>query len=61
MSGRRLEFGSESGYRRHAVGCGDTESMATQVGPTLLVAQTSFLGDVVLTTPLLTALRARPP
>jgi heptosyltransferase-2 len=33
--------------------------MATQVGPALLVAQTSFLGDVVLTTPLLTALRAR--
>ena len=33
--------------------------MATQVGPALLVAQTSFLGDGVLTTPLLTALRAR--
>jgi heptosyltransferase-2 len=28
-------------------------------GPTLLVPQTSFLGDVVLTTPLLTALRRR--
>src|SRR5438093_10815002 len=28
-------------------------------GPTLLVAQTSFLGDVVLTTPLLSALHAR--
>jgi heptosyltransferase-2 len=28
-------------------------------GPSLLVAQTSFLGDVVLTTPLLDALRAR--
>jgi heptosyltransferase-2 len=28
-------------------------------GPTLLVPQTSFLGDVVLTTPLLTALRHR--
>jgi heptosyltransferase-2 len=59
VSGRRLEIGSESGYRRQAAGCGDTESMATQVRPALLVAQTSFLGDVVLTTPLLTALRAR--
>src|SRR5437763_4593205 len=28
-------------------------------GPALLVAQTSFLGDVVLTTPLLAALRRR--
>ncbi len=33
--------------------------MATQAGSALLVAQTSFLGDVVLTTPLLTALRER--
>src|SRR5215471_1385812 len=33
--------------------------MSTQAGPALLVAQTSFLGDVVLTTPLLTALRER--
>ena len=32
--------------------------MVTQPGPALLVAQTSFLGDVVLTTPLLSALRA---
>src|SRR6187397_2197096 len=29
------------------------------VGPALLVAQTSFLGDVVLTTPLVSALRGR--
>ena len=28
-------------------------------GPSLLVPQTSFLGDVVLTTPLITALRRR--
>src|SRR2546425_12964561 len=28
-------------------------------GPALLVAQTSFLGDVVLTTPLVSALRRR--
>lgn len=36
--------------------------MVTEAGPALLVAQTSFLGDVVLTTPLLSALRqvARP-
>src|SRR5262245_64007454 len=33
--------------------------MSTQAGPALLVAQTSFLGDVVLTTPLLTTLRER--
>src|SRR5262249_30677573 len=33
--------------------------MSTQAGPAVLVAQTSFLGDVVLTTPLLTALRER--
>ncbi len=33
--------------------------MGSQAGPALLVVQTSFLGDVVLTTPLLTALRAR--
>lgn len=33
--------------------------MATQAGPALLVAQTSFLGDVVLTTPLLSALHER--
>jgi heptosyltransferase II len=31
----------------------------TPAGPKLLVVQTSFLGDVVLTTPLLTALRER--
>lgn len=31
----------------------------TPAGPKLLVVQTSFLGDVVLTTPLLTALRQR--
>ena len=31
---------------------------AARHGPALLVAQTSFLGDVVLTTPLLSALRA---
>src|SRR5690348_10014575 len=30
-------------------------------GPAVLVVQTSFLGDVVLTTPLLTALRCRVP
>jgi len=30
-----------------------------RVGPSLLVPQTSFLGDVVLTTPLITALRRR--
>ncbi|TMA64473.1 MAG: lipopolysaccharide heptosyltransferase II [Deltaproteobacteria bacterium] len=30
-----------------------------RLGPALLVAQTSFLGDVVLTTPLVSALRAR--
>jgi heptosyltransferase-2 len=60
VSDRRLEFEAESGYRRHALSArGETESMATQAGPALLVAQTSFLGDVVLTTPLLTALRAR--
>src|SRR5207249_1364621 len=29
-------------------------------GPALLVVQTSFLGDVVLTTPLVSALRRRP-
>jgi heptosyltransferase II len=33
--------------------------MSTQAGPALLVAQTSFLGDVVLTTPLVAALRER--
>src|SRR5215471_2466189 len=33
--------------------------MSTQAGPALLVAQTSFLGDVVLTTPLVSALRRR--
>src|SRR5438132_1512601 len=31
--------------------------VASNDGPALLVVQTSFLGDVVLTTPLLTALR----
>ena len=40
-----------------AVRTGVTESMVTQAGPAVLVAQTSFLGDVVLTTPLLAALR----
>jgi len=59
VSEGRLVFGRESGYRREAAACGETDSMATQTGPALLVAQTSFLGDVVLTTPLLTALRAR--
>lgn len=35
-----------------------TDGQVRPDGPALLVAQTSFLGDVVLTTPLLTALRA---
>lgn len=34
-------------------------SEGDRTGPALLVAQTSFLGDVVLTTPLLSALRRR--
>ena len=34
-------------------------SVSNDRGPALLVAQTSFLGDVVLTTPLVSALRAR--
>jgi ADP-heptose:LPS heptosyltransferase len=36
-----------------------SNDVAAGDGPALLVAQTSFLGDVVLTTPLLTALRRR--
>jgi heptosyltransferase-2 len=60
VSGRRVAIAPGSGYRRHALSARtETPSMAMQAGPALLVAQTSFLGDVVLTTPLLTALRAR--
>ena len=50
--------GAESLSGGAAVRTGVTESMVTRAGPAVLVAQTSFLGDVVLTTPLLTALRA---
>jgi heptosyltransferase-2 len=37
----------------------NASSEGDRTGPALLVAQTSFLGDVVLTTPLLSALRRR--
>ena len=60
MITRRVAFHPICRYRRHALTArGKTEPMSTQAGPALLVAQTSFLGDVVLTTPLLTALRER--
>src|SRR5262245_61751684 len=60
VSARRVAFHPICRYRRHALTArGKTEPMSTQAGPALLVAQTSFLGDVVLTTPLLTALRER--
>ena len=60
MSAPRVAFHPICRYRRHALTArGKTEPMSTQAGPALLVAQTSFLGDVVLTTPLLTALRER--
>jgi heptosyltransferase II len=56
----RVAFHPICRYRRHALTArGKTEPMSTQAGPAVLVAQTSFLGDVVLTTPLLTALRER--
>src|SRR5262249_21015750 len=60
VNARRVAFHPICRYRRHALTArGKTEPMSTQAGPALLVAQTSFLGDVVLTTPLLTALRER--
>ena len=37
-----------------------SETASGRAGPALLVAQTSFLGDVVLTTPLLAELRTSP-
>jgi lipopolysaccharide heptosyltransferase II len=60
VSAGRVAFHPICRYRRHALTArGKTEPMSTQAGPALLVAQTSFLGDVVLTTPLLSALRER--
>jgi heptosyltransferase II len=60
VNARRVAFHPICRYRRHALTArGKTEPMSTQAGPALLVAQTSFLGDVVLTTPLLTVLRER--
>src|SRR5262249_60397165 len=61
VNARRVAFHPICRYRRHALTArGKTEPMSTQAGPALLVAQTSFLGDVVLTTPLPTVLRRRP-
>src|SRR5262245_58278332 len=47
---------TRGGFGEHG---GEPPACVTRAGPALLVVQTSFLGDVVLTTPLVTALRRR--